>query len=54
MEQVKVEEKKKKRFWTPQEDNVLIQALHKLSTDPKWKSEGGFKNGYMNRLEEMT
>ena len=44
---------KNKRFWTPQEKEVLIQALHELSIDPKWKSEGGFKNGYMNRLEEM-
>ena len=44
---------KNKRFWTPHEDDVLIQALHELASDPKWKGEGGFKNGYMNRLEEM-
>ena len=30
---------KNKRFWTPQEDDVLIQALQELSIDPKWKSE---------------
>ncbi|GAB4849140.1 hypothetical protein Ancab_040157 [Ancistrocladus abbreviatus] len=44
---------KNKRYWTPQEDNVLIQALHELATNSKWKSENGFKSGYMNRLEEM-
>ncbi|CAO2830328.1 unnamed protein product [Amaranthus hypochondriacus] len=44
---------KNKRFWTCQEDSMLIKYLHQLSTDPKWKGEGGFKNGYMSRLEEL-
>uniref|UniRef100_A0A803N0B5 Myb/SANT-like domain-containing protein n=1 Tax=Chenopodium quinoa TaxID=63459 RepID=A0A803N0B5_CHEQI len=44
---------KNKRFWTFEEDTVLIKYLHELSLDPKWKSESGFKSGYMNKLEEM-
>ncbi|KAL2893375.1 Nuclear receptor coactivator 2 [Bienertia sinuspersici] len=42
-----------KRFWTAEEDKALINALHELSTDPHWKCENGFRNGYMNRLEEL-
>ncbi|CAO2816316.1 unnamed protein product [Amaranthus hypochondriacus] len=44
---------KNKRYWTYEEDAVLIRYLHELSCDPKWKCENGFKNGYMNKLEEM-
>ncbi|XP_048495827.2 uncharacterized protein LOC125495195 [Beta vulgaris subsp. vulgaris] len=44
---------KNKRFWTVQEDNVLIKSLHELASDPRWKGESGFKSGYMNKLEEM-
>ncbi|KAL2895478.1 Fringe glycosyltransferase [Bienertia sinuspersici] len=42
-----------KRFWTAEEDKALINALHELSTDPHWKCENGFRNGYMNRLEDL-
>ncbi|KAL2929592.1 DLA class II histocompatibility antigen DR-1 beta chain [Bienertia sinuspersici] len=42
-----------KRFWIAEEDKALINALHELSTDPHWKFENGFRNGYMNRLEEL-
>ncbi|KAL2925447.1 putative malate:quinone oxidoreductase [Bienertia sinuspersici] len=42
-----------KRFWTAEEDKALINALHELSTDPHWKCENGFRNGYMNHLEEL-
>uniref|UniRef100_A0A803LSG3 Myb/SANT-like domain-containing protein n=1 Tax=Chenopodium quinoa TaxID=63459 RepID=A0A803LSG3_CHEQI len=44
---------KNKHFWNFEEDTVLIKYLHELSLDPKWKSESGFKSGYMNKLEEM-
>uniref|UniRef100_A0A803L798 Myb/SANT-like domain-containing protein n=1 Tax=Chenopodium quinoa TaxID=63459 RepID=A0A803L798_CHEQI len=44
---------KNKRYWTYEEDAVLIRYLHELSCDPKWKCDNGFKNGYMNKLEEM-
>jgi hypothetical protein len=44
---------KHKRAWSPQEDQVLVESLHYLSTDPQWKADTGFKNGYLLRLEEM-
>ncbi|KAL2894720.1 Neuron navigator 3, partial [Bienertia sinuspersici] len=40
-------------YWTYEEDAALIIYLHELSGDPKWKSENGFKNGYMNKLEQL-
>ena len=45
--------RKNKRFWTCQEDSMLIKYVNQLSIDPKWKGDGGFKNGYMSRLEEL-
>lgn len=42
-----------KRFWTTDEDKVLVSALSELATDPHWKCENGFRNGYMVRLEEV-
>ena len=44
---------KNKRFWTCQKDSMLINYLHQLSIDSEWKGDGGFKNGYMSRLEEL-
>uniref|UniRef100_A0A803M834 Myb/SANT-like domain-containing protein n=1 Tax=Chenopodium quinoa TaxID=63459 RepID=A0A803M834_CHEQI len=44
---------KNKRYWTYEEDVVLIRYLHELSSDPKWRCENGFKNGYMNKLEKI-
>ncbi|KAL8127321.1 hypothetical protein AgCh_014294 [Apium graveolens] len=42
-----------KRFWTNDEDKVLVSALSELATDPHWKCENGFRNGYMVLLEEV-
>ena len=42
-----------KRFWSAGEDKVLVSTLLELATDPHWKCENGFRNGYMVRLEEI-
>ncbi|KAL8141736.1 hypothetical protein V2J09_014768 [Rumex salicifolius] len=44
---------KNKRYWTPQEDDALLQSLLELASDPKWRNDSGFRSGYMNRLEEL-
>ncbi|KAK3145397.1 hypothetical protein QOZ80_3BG0252350 [Eleusine coracana subsp. coracana] len=42
---------KNKRKWVQAEDDVLIKALHDVSLDPRWRSDGSFKNGYTSVLE---
>jgi hypothetical protein len=32
-------------------DGELIEALHEVSLDPKWRSDDSFKNDYMLKLE---
>ncbi|VFQ62738.1 unnamed protein product [Cuscuta campestris] len=38
---------KNKRFWSRDEEWGLVHLLMELSTDPKWKADGNFKNGYL-------
>ena len=42
-----------KHFWTVDEDKALIDSLVELSTNPYWRVENGFRNGYQNQLERM-
>nr|QWW20796.1 hypothetical protein Xa7_IRBB7.3 [Oryza sativa Indica Group] len=44
---------KNKRIWTYFEDEELIKQLFEIALDPSWKSEGGFKNGYCQVLENV-
>ena len=44
---------KNKRFWSVEEDKVLVNASSELAADTHWRCEAGFRNGYMNRLEEV-
>ena len=44
---------KNKRYWTYEEDFMLIKYLHQLSVDPNRKGDNSFKNGYMNSLKDL-
>ena len=44
---------KNKQYWTYEEVSMLIKYLHRLSVHPKCKLDSSFKNGYMNRLEDL-
>lgn len=40
-----------KYYWTTTEDNALINLLFELSQNPKWRSNCGFKNGFLEQLK---
>ncbi|KAG6469112.1 hypothetical protein ZIOFF_073810 [Zingiber officinale] len=42
-----------KRLWTKQEDAALVDCLVELSKDSAWKSENGFRTGYLVHLEKL-
>ena len=42
-----------KCFWNDNEVKVLIEALQELACDPLWKTDGGFRNNYMNELHKI-
>ena len=43
-----------KRKWTMDEDEELVRALCEVSTDPRFRAEGGgFKNCYTQGIESL-
>ncbi|KAG6531227.1 hypothetical protein ZIOFF_005017 [Zingiber officinale] len=42
-----------KGLWTKQEDVALVDCLVDLSKDSAWKSENGFRTGYLVHLEKL-
>ncbi|XVF56405.1 hypothetical protein PTKIN_Ptkin06aG0118000 [Pterospermum kingtungense] len=43
-----------KRQWNKKEDALLVQCLHKLAKDPRWKGDNGtFRPDYLTQLEKM-
>ncbi|XP_074560781.1 uncharacterized protein At2g29880-like [Curcuma longa] len=42
-----------KHVWTKQEDAVLVDCLVELSKNSAWKSENGFRTGYLLHLEKV-
>ncbi|XP_042428462.1 uncharacterized protein LOC122015561 isoform X3 [Zingiber officinale] len=45
---------KNKQYWTDEEVEVLVDALIELASDPLWKVDTGFKNGYMIQIHKMV
>ncbi|KAG6526099.1 hypothetical protein ZIOFF_016076 [Zingiber officinale] len=45
---------KNKQYWTDEEVEVLVDALIELASDPLWKVDTGFKNGYMVQIHKMV
>ncbi|XP_026419492.1 uncharacterized protein LOC113315431 [Papaver somniferum] len=40
------------RSWVEAKDNVLVDILTELTLDGKWKSDTGFKSGYLKVIEQ--
>lgn len=41
---------KHKCFWDKNETQLLIEVLQDIACDPAWKTDGGFRNNYMNEV----
>ena len=40
--------------WTNQEDAIIVQRLHVMLDDSKWKGDNGiFRSWYLSQLEKM-
>ncbi|KAM2475741.1 hypothetical protein PS1_008298 [Malus domestica] len=42
-----------KHYWTSTEDTILVESLLELHSDPTWRADTGFKNGYLGKIEVM-
>ncbi|TQD87259.1 hypothetical protein C1H46_027183 [Malus baccata] len=42
-----------KRYWTTNEDTILVESLLELHSDSTWRASIGFKNGYLGKIEVM-
>ncbi|KAG6491643.1 hypothetical protein ZIOFF_046578 [Zingiber officinale] len=45
---------KNKQYWTDEEVGALVDALIELASNPLWKVDTGFKNGYMVQIHKMV
>lgn len=41
---------KSRRVWTPKEEETLVAAMKEIIAQG-WKSDNGFRAGYLNKLE---
>ncbi|KAJ0081810.1 hypothetical protein Patl1_10030 [Pistacia atlantica] len=49
----KAKAKGSKRQWTKKEGAVLVECLLELKEQPLWRTERGFKCGYLAKVEKM-
>ncbi|KAI3959682.1 hypothetical protein MKW92_049411 [Papaver armeniacum] len=40
------------QIWVQAEDDILVDILTELALDGKWKSDTGFKSGYLKVIEQ--
>ncbi|CAN6718760.1 unnamed protein product [Malus baccata var. baccata] len=42
-----------KHYWTTIEETILVELLLELHSDPTWRANTSFKNGYLEKIEAM-
>ncbi|RXH76999.1 hypothetical protein DVH24_019887 [Malus domestica] len=42
-----------KHYWTTIEETILVESLLELHSDPTWRANTSFKNGYLEKIEAM-